>query len=1065
MGKNKGKGKEENTDKTMDKQREENTDKTMDKQREKNTDKTMDKHTNKNITKHIKPKSPTHLKYTSSKYTTIYILSVVSILCIILLSFLLLKFYFLSGFDLSIKANPYQKSLYLYHNQQENVVFTLSKPNNFICNTKCDFYIFDSEKNQIIMNSSAKTKDGFSFNYSFHAPSKGKGQKIYNVNFKCSNLFSLICPTNEKSIYATSLVILNYDLSPEEKNSSAIAKQQLEEDIALFSEFDLANQKNNIIFNYLNDKINFNSYSNEEGSNIYSSNTNNNLNYVQINGSLTQLVGLWDIEDYALINEQTPSLHESLLTYSAEENSFDLQMNGLLLKHNIFAKVLIDKNENILDFSKVVLSNLNNILLRDEFYISYVNINKLNHIFNSLNFTSYDALTDELHILNPQIEFSQLISLDEQYSLINSGSEKINTEYSMLCAVKGYCPAKKVLPEYVFYSELNQIKNNTQSSDKICLDITLLSKVQKSADMDFAYAYYTLHYPLETTYENQTINKTNVVAFLYAELDMEDYLNNQEFLKLINILKADEYAKLQNKEINRQNNLSYIYNQKINEFNSVDIYNYTSIDSSVNLSIDSSMASSIVDSSINSSINLSINSSINIDSKYCYKLIDYFNSLNNSQSQDNFYRREFILNHVFEYCSGINKTIYNTTIHNNNYILSQFELQENVADDNYIHININRSDELSNLSLDFIKLAIISNNTIPTHNYFENKCLLKYPEDMQENYSLVSQSIYSLKNSNISAVIVPDVLINNILSRVNLSLKEHKPMCCVFGVCKVCCNETSCSNDSLSYSVIFVHGHAANKAQSPHYSLNVFDKLQNILQNEGYLNAGMILPDDSYSEVSKGEWGKSGLPIEVKFTYYLDVYDENGTIIDIVKNSEYIENYSVRLNRAIELLKYRTGKNKVNIFAHSMGGLVAREYIREFGDDSVNKIVMFGTPNYGIIGQTERLCPVLGETKECVQITQGSDFLNRLNAHDFENTENTPVTTKYYTIIGTGCDTSGFDGDGIVPAKNVNLSYSKNYYVKGVCDDWFNPLHGQMLEQIDGRYNQTYEYIKEILID
>ena len=43
-----------------------------------------------------------------------------------------------------------------------------------------------------------------------------------------------------------------------------------------------------------------------------------------------------------------------------------------------------------------------------------------------------------------------------------------------------------------------------------------------------------------------------------------------------------------------------------------------------------------------------------------------------------------------------------------------------------------------------------------------------------------------------------------------------------------------------------------------------------------------------------------------------------------------------------------TGKGKVNLVAHSMGGLISRWYIEQLGgNDKVHKLIMLGTPNHG----------------------------------------------------------------------------------------------------------------------
>jgi len=53
------------------------------------------------------------------------------------------------------------------------------------------------------------------------------------------------------------------------------------------------------------------------------------------------------------------------------------------------------------------------------------------------------------------------------------------------------------------------------------------------------------------------------------------------------------------------------------------------------------------------------------------------------------------------------------------------------------------------------------------------------------------------------------------------------------------------------------------------------------------------------------------------------------------------------LKDKIEKIKLQTGAQKVNIIAHSMGGLVAKYYIKHYGSDSVNKFIDIGTPHLG----------------------------------------------------------------------------------------------------------------------
>lgn len=81
------------------------------------------------------------------------------------------------------------------------------------------------------------------------------------------------------------------------------------------------------------------------------------------------------------------------------------------------------------------------------------------------------------------------------------------------------------------------------------------------------------------------------------------------------------------------------------------------------------------------------------------------------------------------------------------------------------------------------------------------------------------------------------------------------------------------------------------------------------------------------------------------------------------------------LAKRIDELRHRLGVNKVHLVGHSMGGIIARNYIqRRGGQDKVDQLVCLGTPHHG-----SKLTPFsfmpLGKL-----LMPGSDFLNRLNA-------------------------------------------------------------------------------------
>lgn len=331
----------------------------------------------------------------------------------------------------------------------------------------------------------------------------------------------------------------------------------------------------------------------------------------------------------------------------------------------------------------------------------------------------------------------------------------------------------------------------------------------------------------------------------------------------------------------------------------------------------------------------------------------------------------------------------------------------------------------------------------------------------------------SLNNSNLSTVILPDlcnipnVSITDIdrkqfdklvaddveIESISMSFPQHKEQCCIFDDCIECCDEQC--QDSM-YPVIMVHGHAFNKDISADYSLENFNELQERLEEIGYLNAGAISLYTVQDEESLDIWSKIPLPLSLKISYYYDLFREPENYVVVQTKSENIDTYAIRLKELIETVKFKTGKEKVNIIAHSMGGLVARRYLQIFDkEDAVNKLILIGTPNEGVVGRIADLCPLIGEHLECRDMKQGSLFLNKLNTG---KKPDIPV----YMIIGRGCALKEGDSDGIVLVENAELDYATNYYIDGSCKG-LKTLHTSMLHPDE--YPKVFSIIQSILQD
>jgi len=117
----------------------------------------------------------------------------------------------------------------------------------------------------------------------------------------------------------------------------------------------------------------------------------------------------------------------------------------------------------------------------------------------------------------------------------------------------------------------------------------------------------------------------------------------------------------------------------------------------------------------------------------------------------------------------------------------------------------------------------------------------------------------------------------------------------------------------------------------------------------------LILLEDGITSVSNIEVGD--------LLYSIGTSDFFLGLINVFKLNDYRENinlftlpYDWRLNigvsasklkEKIDEVKLQTGVDKVDIVAHSMGGLIVKKYLADFGGSSIGKFVDIGTPHTG----------------------------------------------------------------------------------------------------------------------
>jgi hypothetical protein len=285
-----------------------------------------------------------------------------------------------------------------------------------------------------------------------------------------------------------------------------------------------------------------------------------------------------------------------------------------------------------------------------------------------------------------------------------------------------------------------------------------------------------------------------------------------------------------------------------------------------------------------------------------------------------------------------------------------------------------------------------------------------------------------------------------------LSFKESKSVCCVNGECSFCCENNECVDKR---PLILLHGHSFSKANSPDYSTDSFNSLKNSLIKDGYVKGNIISPGQTTSFEQVGSLAKFNSSFVFKSTYYsLTLFDDLGYITSISK-SENIDAYAIRLKNIIDHTKITTGRDKVDVVAHSMGGLVLRRYIQIFGDSSIENAILVGTPNHGISDRVYGLCTLFGPNKECDDMKQNSLFIRNIN-----DPRNMHPNQRLHIIRAEGCDMPEGNGDGVIVSNSVYLENQHNYLINGECQGTLT-LHTRMLNPT--AYPEVYEIIKSIL--
>jgi len=203
--------------------------------------------------------------------------------------------------------------------------------------------------------------------------------------------------------------------------------------------------------------------------------------------------------------------------------------------------------------------------------------------------------------------------------------------------------------------------------------------------------------------------------------------------------------------------------------------------------------------------------------------------------------------------------------------------------------------------------------------------------------------------------------------------------------------------------------------------------------------------------------GQGYIENQTLFTFPYDWrYGVSGKYADGSPNGQAGKTNSDLLKEKIDQILQNTGASKVDIVAHSNGGLIVKKYVIDNSiTHKINKAIFVGVPN-------------IGAPKAVKALLQGDDYGIKIRSIGFLSekemkkiAENMPVaydllpTQKYYDISGSFIKTIErpdiFDSNGQIVEKNLNYQEFENYMVNDKA------LNQQAFDNSQALHTQTFD--------
>jgi triacylglycerol esterase/lipase EstA (alpha/beta hydrolase family) len=150
--------------------------------------------------------------------------------------------------------------------------------------------------------------------------------------------------------------------------------------------------------------------------------------------------------------------------------------------------------------------------------------------------------------------------------------------------------------------------------------------------------------------------------------------------------------------------------------------------------------------------------------------------------------------------------------------------------------------------------------------------------------------------------------------------------------------------------------------------------------------------------------------------------------VDLEPVTGDIDSFAGQLGPALHGLCQASGSERVVIVAHSMGGLVARAYLRQFGAQHVARVITLGTPHHGTALAS------FGVGSNARQMRRGGDWLAKLEAED-------RAQRRLFTSIYS------YHDNIIAPQDSSHLPGARNIAVGGIGHVALG-VHSQIIQRV-----------------